>query len=262
VRILLVGGTGTAGRVVAARAAEAGHHVRVLSRHAPERPTPAVERVVGDLITGAGLDAAMAGVEAVVDLSNPDRAAQAAATAFFVAATDNLVAAEQRAGVGHHVVLSIVGVDRYPTGYYRAKLAQEAAAAGAAARPGLGHTIARVTQFHDFVTLIVQRSRLGPLVLAPRLHLQPVHLRDVADHLLGLLEAPPAGRAPDLGGPQAEELPDMLRRYLAAAATPLRVLPVPLVGPTRRPNEARVLRPATGVHGTLTFDDWLREATR
>jgi len=257
--ILVAGGTGTAGRVLAARARDAGHTVRVLSRRPADHHGEGVEHVVGDVATGVGLDAAVAGVDAVVDVSNRDTAREAPATAFFTAATRHLVAAEQRGGVRHHVVVSIVGIDRFPTGYYRAKLAQEAAVVEATGRAGVGHTIARVTQFHDFAALVLQRARLGPLALAPKLHLQPVHLRDVADHLLGLLDAGPAGRAPDLGGPRPEELPTMLRRYAAATRTPARVLPVPLVGPTRRANEARMLQPDHGVRGRLTFDDWLRE---
>lgn len=260
-RILLAGGTGTAGRVLAVRAREGGHDVRVLSRRPDGRRPERVERVVGDLATGVGLDEALAGIDAVVDVSNQDTAREAPATAFFRAATDHLFAAEQRAGVRHHVVLSIVGIDRFPTGYYRAKLAQEAAAAAAAERTGVGHTIARVTQFHDFAALMLRRARLRPLVVAPALHLQPVHLRDVADHLLGLLQTGPAGRAPDLGGPLPEELPDMLRRYISAIGLRARVLPIPLVGPARRPNAHRVLRPDHGVRGTLTFGDWLRDVT-
>jgi uncharacterized protein YbjT (DUF2867 family) len=261
-RILLAGGTGTAGRVLAARARDAGHEVRVLARHAADPPREGVESVVGDLTTAAGLDEAVAGMDAVVDLSNRVTVREEPAAAFFTAATHHLFAAEQRAGVRHHVVVSIVGIDHFPTGYYRAKLAQEAAAAAAAERTGVGHTIARVTQFHDFAAQTLPRLRVGPLVLAPGLHLQPVHLRDVADHLLGLLNAGPAGRAPDLGGPQPEELPDMLRRYAAAVGARVRVLPVPLLGSARAANEAGVLRPDDGVRGTLTFEEWLSAAVR
>ena len=258
-RILIAGGTGTAGRVLAVRAREAGHLVRVLSRSAGSRTPPGVELAVGDLTTGAGLDEAAAGVDAVVDVSNRDSARESVSTAFFRAATEHLFAAEQRACVGHHLTVSIVGLEGVPMGYYRAKLAHEAATVAAAGRTGVGHTIARITQFHDFAPLILRWLRLGPLAVVPRLHLQPVHLRDVADHLLGLLDAGPSGRSVDLGGPQQEELADMVRRYVAVTGVGVRVLPVPVVGPLRRFDAAGALRPADGARGSLTFDDWLRE---
>lgn len=258
-RILIAGGTGTAGRVLASRASARGHTVRVLSRSAGSPVPPGVELVVGDLLTGTGLDEAAAGMDAVVDASNRDSVRESVAAAFFTAATDHLFSAEQRSGVGHHLAISIVGIDGGPTGYYRAKLAQETVAVAASRRTGVGHTIARVTQFHDFAALILGLLRLGPLAVVPRLHLRPVHLRDVADHVLGLLEAGPAGRAPDLSGPRPERLPDMVRRYARVRGTRVTVLPVPVVGQLRRLDAAGALRPARGVHGELTFDDWLAE---
>ena len=258
-RILIAGGTGTSGRVLAVRARDAGHTVRVLSRYAGSAVAAGVELAVGDLVTGAGLDAAAAGVDAVVDASNIETPREAVATSFFSAGTDHLIAAEQRAGVAHHVVLSIVGIDGVPLGYYRAKVAQETVAAAASTRTGVGHTIARVTQFHDFAPLMLRRLRLGPLAVVPSMHLQPVHLRDVADHLLDLLETGPCGRAPDLGGPQQEDLADMVRRHVEVTGARVRVLGLPLVGPLGRFDAAGALRPLGGVRGRLTFDDWLRE---
>jgi uncharacterized protein YbjT (DUF2867 family) len=258
--ILIAGGTGTSGRVLAARAKAAGHQVRVLSRH-PRGNADGPEYAAGDLITGAGLNQAVAGVDAVVDLSNIAAARYQPAAAFFTTATDHLFAAEQRAGVGHHLTLSIVGVDRFRSGYYRAKLAQEAAVTAASARTGVGYTIARVTQFHDFAALVLQRFRIGRLVAAPPLLAQPVHLDDVADHLLGLLADGPGGYAPELGGPQPEEVPDMVRRFAQATGAPVWVRPAPLFGAARRANEAGVLRPAGGVRGALSFDHWLGEVS-
>ena len=257
--ILIAGGTGTAGRVLAQQMTIAGHRVRVLARRRPA-DSHGLDLVVGDLTTGAGVDRAVAGMEVVVDVSDMSTPRRDKASAFFTAATEHLFTAEQQAGVQHHLVLSIVGIDRFPSGYYRAKLDQEAAVVDASTRTGVGHSIARVTQFHDFAALVYRRFRVGRLVLAPSLHVQPVHLRDVAEHLLSLIAAGPAGRAPDLAGPQPEEVPDMVRRYTAAVARPARVLPAPLLGAMRRANDAQVLRPRLGHRrGTLTFDDWLKE---
>jgi uncharacterized protein YbjT (DUF2867 family) len=256
-RIVIAGGTGTAGRVIAEEARRAGHEAVTLSRH----PSAAAGHMVADLLTGSGLDLALSDADAVIDASNIPTSKEAKATAFFTTATQQLLAAEERTGVPHHLTLSIVGIDRMPTGYYRAKLAQEAAVRTAAERTGVGFTIARVTQFHDFVQLIMSRFRRGPVVVAPPLHLQPVDLRDVARHLLHAVQTGPAGRAPDLGGPRPEELPDMVRRYAAGVGARVRVLVPPMLGPVRRANQEKVLRPAPpAVYGTYSFDEWLTEA--
>jgi uncharacterized protein YbjT (DUF2867 family) len=256
--ILIAGGTGAAGRVLARQLPLAGHQIRIVARRRPA-DTDGLDIVTGDLTTGTGLDQAMADVDVVVDVSNVSTPLRGKASAFFTAATDHLFSAEQRAGVRHHLTLSIVGIDRFPSGYYRAKLDQEAAVVRASERTQVAHTIARVTQFHDFAALVYQHYRVGRLVFAPPLHAQPVHLRDVADHLLALIAAGPTGRARDLAGPQPEEVPDMVRRYTAAIRRPVRVLPAPLFGEARRANQAQVLRPVGIGHGTLTFDDWLSE---
>ena len=260
--LLIVGGTGTSGRVLTQRAVAAGHHVRVLTRGAA-RPAldghHSARGVHGDLVSGAGVDEAVDGVDAVVDLSNIATARYRTAAAFFATGTEHLFAAEQRAGVKHHVTLSIVGVDRFPSGYYRAKLDQEKAVIAASARTGVGHSIARVTQFHDFATLVLQRFRFRGLVVAPPLHSQPVHLDDVADHLLRVLAGGPVGYAPELGGPRPEDVPDMVRRYARQVAPSVRVLAAPLFGEARRANDSGVLRPAGGVRGERSFEQWLRE---
>jgi uncharacterized protein YbjT (DUF2867 family) len=260
--VLLAGGTGTAGRVLAAHAASAGHRVRVLSRRAPSAPDPdGVERVVGDLVTGTGLAQAMAGVDVVVDLSNTTTARRGPATAFFTTGTRRLLEAEAAADVGHHLVVSIVGVDRFPSAYYPAKRQQDLTALAEAERHGVGCTVARTTQFHDFAVTVAERFRLGRVVLAPPLLMRPVHLDDVAAHLLGLVAAGPAGYADELGGPREEVLPDLVRRYAAAVRQPLHVHPLPLVGALGRANRAGVLRPAAGARGTRSFDDWLEEVS-
>jgi uncharacterized protein YbjT (DUF2867 family) len=257
-RILIAGGTGTAGRVLARQMSLAGHQIRILARRRPS-DTNGLDIEAGDLTTGTGLDRAMADVDVVVDVSNVSTPLRAKASAFFTAATDHLFTAEQRAGVRHHVTLSIVGIDRFPSGYYRAKLDQETAVVRASERTQVAHTIARVTQFHDFAALVYRQYRVGRLVFGPPLHAQPVHLKDVADHLLALIAAGPAGRAPDLAGPQPEEVPDMVRRYTTAIRRPVHVVPAPLFGGARRANDAQVLRPTDSRHGNMPFDDWLNE---
>ncbi len=258
-RLLVVGGTGPAGRRRVTRGGGAGHDVRVLSRSSQATAPSGAEIGVGDVVSGAGLVEAVAGVDTVVDLSNTPTVAYRKAGPFFTTATRTLVAAERAAGVRHHVLLSIVGVDRFPGGYYRAKVDQEQALTAAATEAGVGFTIARVTQFHDFAAQTYRWFRVGPVVLASPLHLRPVHLVDVADHLLALLDAPANGRAPDLSGPEPQLLLEMVRRYAATPPRPARVWRLPLPPAVGRADDARVLAPTDGRHGTVTFDQWLRE---
>ena len=262
-RILVAGGTGRAGRAVTARAVRAGHQVRALSRTGADTSgaarAEAVETVAGDL-RGTSLPVALlAGVDAVVDVSNVVTPSYRRAARFFRAGTENLVAAERAAGVRHHVVLSVVGADRFPGGYYRAKVEQEEAGARACVAAGITHTVARVTQFHDFAAMTYASARLGPVVLAPRLHLRPVHLDDVADHLLDLLAHPAPGRAAELSGPGAEDLDVMVRRFAALQPMLARILALPLPGAYGRANRARVLSPTGGRRGKLGFETWLEQ---
>lgn len=259
-RILVLGGTGVSGRAVRAEAAGRGHDVRVLARHAPVDPAdPAdtVEVSPGDVITGEGLDAAMAGVDAVVDCTNIQTLNEDRATRFFTTAVGNAAGAATRAGVGGYVLLSIVGVDRFPYAYYRAKLAQERALAAAAAGTGLTATVARTTQFHDFAGQILARSSVGPLAAVPALRIRPVAIEAVARHLVSLAEAPPAGAAPELSGPRDETLPDLVRRYARATGRRSLVVPLPLPGRAGRANRERVLIPRDGLTDDLTFEAWL-----
>lgn len=241
-RIAVAGGTGVVGRHVADAASAAGHEVVVLAR----------SRGV-DVVTGDGLDAALDGVTAVVDISNMTTLSRSKALRFFVAASRNLLAAEQRGGVRHHVVLSIVGVDRSPLGYYRAKrLQEEVVLAG-----GVPATVLRATQFHEFVDQALTRIP-GPLAVVPRMRMQPVAAQEVAAHLVELAEGKPVGRARDLAGPEVHDLVDLARQVSAARSLRRPVVPVRVPGRAGRAMVDGSLLPThDGSPGRLRFADWL-----
>ena len=164
-RVAIAGGTGLMGGLVVDDATARGHEVVVLAR----------SRGV-DLVTGAGVDAALRGADAVVDVTNVGTMKADASTDFFETATRTLLAAEQRAGVERHVALSIVGVERAPFDYYAGKRAQEVAIE---AGP-VPWTILRATQFHEFAEQIYATAHAGPLHLAPKMRTQPIAAREVA----------------------------------------------------------------------------------
>lgn len=190
--VLVTGGTGMLGRAVVAELVRRGRGVRVLSRRPGESPA-GVERVVGDLTTGAGVDEALAGVSAVVHCASEPRRPQ-----HDVAAAAHLLLAARRAGTPHLVFVSIVGVDAIPYSYYRAKLEVEHLVEVG----GVPWSILRATQFHQFVPRLLDRFTVaGVTVLPAGTSLQPVDVDEVAERLVELVEAGPSGRVADLGGP-------------------------------------------------------------
>ncbi len=237
--VLVTGGTGTLGRAVVARLRDGGHQVRVASRR------PGAARVVVDLCSGAGIDNAVAGVDAIVHCATTGGAAD-------VPLTRTLVDGARRAGTPHLVFVSIVGVDRIPLGYYRAKLAAERVVE----ESGPGWTVLRATQFHDLVAWLWRLQRRSPVLVAPASTcIQPIDVRDVAARLVQLATGPPAGRVPDLGGPQIRDASDLARAYLRAAGHRRAVLPVRFPGVVaaayRRGHHLTVPRPG------ITFDEFL-----
>ncbi|WP_369245172.1 SDR family oxidoreductase [Streptomyces sp. R41] len=238
--ILVTGGTGTLGRLVAERLRADGHEVRVLSRHTQPY---AVDLREG----GAGLDAAVAGVDAIVHCATTPRGGDERAAA-------HLIAAARRAGVPHLVYISIVGVDVVPLGYYRTKLAVEKLVE----ESGLGWTILRTTQFHDLVVqLLATMARLPVLHLPAGVSDQPIEVAEVADRLASLAVGAPAGRADDMGGPEVRTFPSLARAYLRAAGKRRPLFNVRLVGKTYRAfRGGGHLTPGQAV-GKGTFEEYL-----
>ncbi|WP_369251566.1 SDR family oxidoreductase [Streptomyces sp. R41] len=243
-RVAVAGGTGLVGRYVVEELAAAGHEPAVLAR----------SRGV-DLVTGAGLDAAMKGVEAVVDVCNLTTTSAKKSIAFFEGVGRHLLDAGAQAGVRHHVALSIVGIDRVGMGYYQGKLRQEEVVKGGPTP----WTVLRATQFHEFAQQILDRVP-GPLAVVPRMRTQPVAAREVAQHLVQLALSSPQGMAPELAGPRVEQLVDMARRLLRARHEHRLLLPVKLPGATGAAMAGDGQLPTgPGSRGSRTFDEWLAE---
>ncbi len=208
-----------------------------------------------DLAAGTGLDAALDGTEAVIDVANVATAAKAASVAYFDAATRNLLDAGRRAGVEHLVTLSIVGIERVPIPYYAGKVRQEELVI---AGP-LPWTILRATQFHEFPLQLLGQLR-GPVLPVPTMRSSTVAAREVAEHLVALVTAPPAGMAPELAGPGVDTMPHVVRRV--ARATGRRALVAPLRLPGRLGSAAAhggLLPTGEGPRGRQTFEAWLAE---
>ena len=207
-RIAVVGGTGLVGRHVVDAFVTTDVDVVVVSRESGV-----------DLTTGAGLDRALAGVQRIIDVSNVQTTDEAKATAFFTAAGAQLQAAAGRVDADRIVLLSIVGIDRVPSGYYAAKLAhEETTKAGE-----VPTVVLRSTQFHEFAGQVLTWDRDGAVSRVPEMLVQPVAAESIAAELVELALAESPSATADVGGPLVEQLVDLATRVAARRGEPERV---------------------------------------
>ena len=242
-RIAVAGGTGVVGRHTVDAVRAAGHDAVVLSRSHGV-----------DLVTARGLDTALAGVDAVIDVAGIETLKASAAIEFFTAATGNLVAAAADAGVAHVVLLSIVGIDRIPYDYYAGKIAQEKVVEASR----VPWTIQRATQFHEFAAQMFERAKIGPLHLAPNARTQPVAAREVGERLAALAAGGAQGRVRDFAGPREERLADMVRAFARSAGYRGWVPALNVPGPQMAGMRAGLALPGPDADlGSQTFSEWL-----
>ncbi|WP_243229632.1 SDR family oxidoreductase [Microbacterium sp. CIAB417] len=218
--LLVTGGTGNIGSRVVPLLREAGRDIRILSRHArPEAPR--IQHVVADTVSGEGLAAALDGVRVVLHLAGGARGDDIAA--------QNLAKAAREAGIQHLVLISVIGADRMPIGYFRAK----AAAEQTIAESGVPWTVLRAAQLHDFVLPVVRSMAGMPILPVPGgLRFEPVDGDEVAARLAELALGDPAGRVADLAGPEVLDVTQLVTAFRAASgARPRRArLPIRIPG--------------------------------
>ncbi|WP_446217992.1 SDR family oxidoreductase [Micromonospora sp. IBHARD004] len=249
--ILVTGGTGTLGRLAVPLLRDAGHDVRVLSR-GHHQPGNGIEHVTGDLLTGAGVESAVAGTETVLHLAGGPKGDDEA--------TRNLVRAASRAEVRHLVYISVIGADRVPLSWLRSKLDAERAIADS----GLPWTTLRAAQFHGLVLTMMQKMAKLPVIPVPGgLRLQPVDARDVAARLVELTLDKPAGLVPDLAGPRVYGMAELARGYLRARGKRRPMMPVRMPGKAGRAYRAGENLTLDGADlGARTWEDFLAEQLR
>ncbi|HEY2588468.1 MAG TPA: SDR family oxidoreductase [Tepidisphaeraceae bacterium] len=209
-KIVVIGGTGLIGSKLCKKLAERGHQAVAAS------PKSGVNTV-----TGEGLPEVLVGAQIVVDVSNAPSWEDAAVLKFFDTSTRNLLAAEAKAGVRHHVALSVVGTERLQeSGYFRAKLAQEKLIAAS----GIPFTIVRATQFFEFLGGIAQASTDGQTVRLPPALWQPMSADDVAAALADYTLEPPLNQIVEIAGPETLGIDEAVRRFLVASRDARRVI--------------------------------------
>ena len=200
-KITVMGASGLIGTKVVALLESGGHEVVAASRGSGV-----------DVLTGDGLSEALAGADAVVDVTNSPSFEDGPVLEFFTKATTNVVAAAKNASVGHYVVLSIVGVDGLPlSGYMRAKVAQEKLLT----ESGMPYTIVRATQFAEFTDAITGSMTSGDEVRVPAALIQPIAADRVASDVARAAVAGPLNGVVNIGGPQKIPFEQMARESLA-----------------------------------------------
>jgi uncharacterized protein YbjT (DUF2867 family) len=245
-KIVVIGGTGLIGSRVVALLREKGHEVLAAS------PSSGV-----NTLTGEGLAEALAGARVVVDLANSPSFEDAAVLAFFQTAGRTLLAAELAAGVGHHVALSIVGLELSPgNGYYRAKLAQEALIK-ASPTPW---TILRSTQFFPFAQTVVQSGVVDGEIRLSTGMMQPIAPDDVAAFVAEAALAPPANATIEIAGPEPIRLNAFARAWMDAHGDARPIVADPHTPFWGEELDDRSLTPQGHPRlGKTTFAEWLRE---
>jgi len=246
--LLVTGGTGNIGSRVVPLLLAGGRDIRILSRHA-RADAPGIQHVVGDTVSGDGLAAALRGVDVVLHLAGGAKGDDVAAR--------NLAAAAREAGVRHLVLISVIGADRMPIGYFRAK----AAAERAIAESGVPWTVLRAAQLHDFVLPVARGMARMPLLPIPGgLRFEPVDGDEVAARLAELALGAPAGRVADLAGPEVLDVPQLVTAFRDASGAPQRRgrLPIRLPGGIGRAYRAGDnLAAPTAQRGARTWQDFL-----
>jgi uncharacterized protein YbjT (DUF2867 family) len=242
-RIAVSGATGRIGRLTIGVLEKAGHQTVPLSRATGV-----------DAYTGSGLAEALAAADAVIDVINNPSQDRAEIVDFFGTTTRNLLIAGEKAGVRHHVLLSIVGLDHDTQApHYAGKREQERLVADGP----VPWTIVRATQFHDFAAMTAGWAEEDGVATVAPLLMQPIAPADVAAALADVAAGQPLRRTLDIAGPETQDLVDMARRTLAVRGETIKLVPTwrGAFGPDMA---GEVLLPGEGARlGPTTFDEWL-----
>jgi uncharacterized protein YbjT (DUF2867 family) len=246
-KIVVIGGSGLIGTKVVKKLGAQGHAALAAS-----------PRTGVDATTGRGLDEALAGAQAVVDVSNAPSWEDAAVLAFFESSGRNLASAEKLAGVRHHVAVSVVGTERLlDSGYFRAKMAQERLIEGS----GIPYTIVRATQFFEFLGAIAGEATTDDHVRVSTASFQPIAAEDVATIVAAVAVSSPINGMIEIAGPERRPMSELVGRYLKDTGDRREIVGDPEARYYGLRLDDRSLVPGDGPRlGTIRLEDWVRQS--
>jgi uncharacterized protein YbjT (DUF2867 family) len=245
-KIVVIGGSGLIGSKTVERLRNKGHEVISAS------PNSGV-----NTLTGEGVAEALAGAQVVIDLANSPSFEEKAALEFFETAGRNLLTAEAKAGVGHHVALSVVGTERLQgSGYFKGKMAQE----NLIRKSGIPYTIVHSTQFFEFTGAIAQEGTVGQVAHVPIAYFQPIFSNDVADAMAAVALAEPVNGVVEIAGPEKVRMNELVGRYFKATKDSREVVGDRHARYFGYELDDQTLVPGSNPRlGGTRFDDWLKQ---
>jgi uncharacterized protein YbjT (DUF2867 family) len=240
--------TGATGRL--------GHHLVDVLEERGHQVVPIARSKGVDVITGDGLTEALDGVDAIVDAATGPSPDQQEATDFFTTSARNLEAAAVEAGVKRNVLVSIIGIEKFGSGYNAAKLAQEQAVLAGA----VPTRVLRAAQFHEFVEELLNWGRQGDAAYVPAMQTQVVYARTVAEELADLVvNGEPTGPRVEIAGPRAERLGDLARMVAEQRGESLQVFETTDYFPDGELYDSGAALPGPDAKlAGPTFEEWLK----
>ena len=244
-KILVTGSTGQLGRPTTNALRGAGEDVRELTRSGSDGS------VAADLVAGTGLGEAFAGVDTVVHLATSNSKRD-------LGMATNLMAAAEHAGVSHLVLVSIVGIEHIPLGFYRDRLGVEEIARASS----IPLTIQRATQFHSLFDMIFSIQKFSPVIIAPRWRFQPIAVEEVGKKLAELAVAGPQGRVDDIGGPEQHTMKELHAAWKSATGSRRPLWDLHLPGKLFAAYDSGVNLVPGKPYGEQTFESYLQAKYR
>lgn len=252
-RILITGGTGVFGNAILPFLKD--YTVRIFSRSSRKSEyDDSIEWAQGQIATGDGIAEAMQDVDIIIHAASSPFNPQGVD----VEGTRILLQEAEKASIQHFIYLSIVGINRIPMAYYKAKYAAEQIIEAG----NVPYTILRATQFHElmlklFLLPVVKIPFIAPL--AKDFKFQLIDKRDVAVRVAEIVAAGASGRVPDIGGPKIQTLDEIAQAWLHATDKRRILLNLPLFGETAKGFRNAYNSVPENRYGKITWQQWLDE---
>lgn len=244
-KIVIIGGSGLIGSQLASMLKK-DHEVIAAS------PSSGV-----NTLTGEGLDEALKNAQVVIDVSNSPSFADDAVMDFFKTSNENLMKAAKKAGIQHHIALSVVGTDKMQEGgYFRAKQVQE----NLIKESGIPFTIVHATQFFEFAGGIVAMSTSEGKVKLSDAFIQPIASKDVVSFLAETALERPVNQIIEIGGPERFPLNEWIGQYAISTQKDLEIETDPAALYSGVKLNQTTLTPESPVYlGNTSYSEWISQ---